>query len=158
MGVRTRLRAKARALWIAAKEERASPREIALAVGLGVVAGSTPAVGFHTAIALGLATLFRKNRLFCWLGSRVANTFTLPFIAIASVQLAHGLRTGAWLDVDRAHILERLPELMLDWALGCLPVGGALGAAVGGLAYLWAKRRDRKNAATADGAPAPSPP
>lgn len=150
MGLRTRLRAKARALWIAAKEERATPREIAVAVALGVVAGSTPAVGLHTAVALGLATAFRKNRLFCWLGSRVANAFTLPFIALASVQLAHCVRTGTWVDVDRAHVLDRLPELVLDWALGCIPVGGSLGVMMGALAYLWARRRDRRRAATAE--------
>src|SRR5689334_4218671 len=82
---------KTKALYRAAKAERASPRELFWAVFVGVFAGCTPAVGVHGPLALGLATLFRKNRLWAWLGSRISNMIILPFIAIAEVQVAHRL-------------------------------------------------------------------
>ncbi len=142
--------ARIKSLWLAAKNERAEPREIGWAVALGVFAGCTPAVGFHGGLALLLATIFKKNRLFCWIGSRIANAITLPFVVLAEVQLAHRLRTGTFLALDRAHILDHGADLLLDWALGTVPVGGALAAVVGWGAYLWARRRAARRRAADD--------
>ncbi len=139
-----RLWEKIKLLWKLAKSERATPREIGWAVFLGVLSGCTPAVGFHGPVAVGLASVFRKNRLFAWLGSRVSNMLILPFIALAEVQLAHRVRTGAWVAVDREHAVARAGELMLDWCLGTIPVGVALGAVLGSIAWGLAHRRDRK--------------
>ncbi len=145
-----RLWAKIKQLWKLAKEERASPRELFWAVFLGVFAGCTPAVGIHGWVAVGLATLFRKNRLWSWIGSRISNMVFLPFIAIAEVQIAHRLRVGAWVDLDREHALEQAGTLLLDWCLGTIPVGIVLGALLGAVAYLWQKRRLAKKALTPD--------
>lgn len=141
-----RLWAELKLLWKLAKAERASPREIAWAVAIGAFAGCTPAIGVHGALALGLATLARKNRLFAWLGSRVSNMVILPFIVLAEIQLSYRLRTGAWLVVDRAHVLAQAPTLLLDWCLGTFPVGGVIAAAMGMLAFALARRRDRQKA------------
>jgi uncharacterized protein (DUF2062 family) len=129
-------------LWKLAKSERATPREIAWAVAIGAFAGCTPAIGFHGPLAMGLATLARKNRLFAWLGSRISNMVFLPFIALAEVQLSYRVRTGAWLVIDRDHILEQAPHLLLDWCIGMVPVGGAIGLVMGLVAYAFAARRD----------------
>ena len=148
-----RLWEKIKLLWKLAKSERASPREIAWAVGIGAFAGCTPAVGVHGWVAVGLATLFRKNRMFAWIGSRISNMFMLPFIAIAEVQVSHRARTGTWVDIDREHILEQAPTLLLDWCLGTIPVGLALGLLCGLLGYAVAHHRDarkRKAAARAE--------
>lgn len=154
-----RLWEKLKLLWKLAKSERASPREIGWAVFWGVFAGCTPAVGVHGPLAIGFATVFRKNRLWAWIGSRISNMVFLPFIALAEVQIAHRLRTGAFADLDREHILEKAPELLLDWCLGTIPVGVTLGLLLGGLAWAWAARRDRRRAAEeAAGAPEPSAP
>lgn len=141
-----RLWQRLKLLWKLAKSERAASREIGWAVALGVFAGCTPAVGFHGGLALALATIFRKNRLFCWIGSRVSNVLTLPFVAYAQVQVAHWLRTGAFLDVDRRQILEHWTDVVLDWILGTIPVGGGLSLLLGLAAYGWAKRRRRRQA------------
>jgi uncharacterized protein len=158
-----RLWEKIKLLWKLAKSERATPREIFWAVFVGVFAGCTPAVGVHGPLALGMATLFKKNRLFAWLGSRISNMFFLPFIAIAAVQISHRFREGKWLVLDRATVVDQVGELLLDWCIGMFPVGFALGAVVGGGAYWFAARRDRRRAAAeaeaaAETKPSPSGP
>ncbi len=139
-----RLWERIKLVWRLAKNERATPREIGWAVFWGVFAGCTPAVGIHGPVALGLASLFKKNRLFAWIGSRISNVLFLPFIALAEIQLSHRLRTGAFVTLDREHVLERAHEMLLDWCLGTIPVGVALGAVVGVAAYRWAHARERK--------------
>lgn len=144
-----RLWAKITTLWKLAMSERASPREIGWAVGIGAFAGCTPAIGFHGALSLLLATLFKKNRLFAWLGSRISNMIFLPFIALAEVQVAHVLRTGAWLEIDRAHAIDQAGTLLLDWCLGTIPVGGFIGFVMGIGSWALARARDRRRAAAA---------
>ncbi len=132
-----------RTLWALAKSERATPREIGWAVAIGTFAGCTPAVGVHGPLAVGLATLFKKNRLFAWLGSRVSNIVVLPFIVLAEVQVSHFVRTGTTVDIDRKRALEQAGELLLDWCLGTIPVGTALALIMGLIAWALATRRQR---------------
>jgi uncharacterized protein (DUF2062 family) len=138
-----RLWDKLKALWRLARSERASPREIGWAVAIGAFAGCTPAVGFHGWVALALATLFRKNRLFAWLGSRVSNILILPFIAFAEVEIAHRFRTGIWVSLELDRALEQAGGLLLDWCLGTIPVGGAIALVLGLGAWAVAARRQR---------------
>jgi uncharacterized protein len=156
-----RLWEKLKLLWQLAKSERATPRQIGWAVAIGAFAGCTPAVGVHGPLAMGLATLARKNRLFAWLGSRISNIVFLPFIVLTEVQLAHRLRTGAFVDLTRDNILTQAPHLLLDWCLGTFPVGGVMGLVMGLAAYAFARRRDarkaREAAAANDGPTPPTP-
>ena len=135
LGVRVRLLVRR------AKNERATPREVGEAVFLGVFAGCSPAVGVHGPIALALATMLRRNRLYAFLGSRVSNVVILPFIVLAEVQASHVIRTGHLAALSRDRVLEEAPSLLLDWILGSVLVGFALGLVVGWVAYMWAKWR-----------------
>ncbi|HVH43610.1 MAG TPA: DUF2062 domain-containing protein [Labilithrix sp.] len=141
-----RLWEKIKTLWRLALSERASPRDIGWAVGIGAFAGCTPAIGFHGALSLALATVFRKNRLFAWLGSRISNMVFLPFIALAEVQISHRLRTGDWVTIDREHAVDQAGTLLLDWCLGTIPVGGLIGLVMGVICWALARRRDRRRA------------
>lgn len=143
-GVVERARSQLRLLWKRAQEEHASPRDIGWAVAIGVFAGCTPGIGIHGWIALGLATLFRKNRLWTWIGSRISNMFVLPWIILLEIQVAHRVRTGAWVTVAIDDVLDRAQELLLDWCLGTFPVGFALGAVFGLLAFAIARYRARR--------------
>ncbi len=134
---------KLRELWVLAKNERASPRQIGWAVAVGCFMGCSPAIGFHGGLALAAATILRLNRLWCWLGSRSSNIFVLPLLAWAQVEIAHRLRTGAWVEIHRDRMLEEASALLLDWFLGMLPVGLPFSFALGFLAFLWARRRAR---------------
>lgn len=120
---------------------------------LGVFAGCSPAIGVHGWIAIGLATMLRRNRLFAWLGSRVSNFVVLPFIVIAEVQSSRYLRMGTFAPLSREHALEQAPQLLLDWGIGSVIVGTVLGVLLGLLAYAWTRRRDRANARDKTAAP-----
>ena len=147
-------------LWAAARSERASPREIGWAVAIVAFIGCTPAVGLRPWIAVGVATLLKKNRLFCYLGSHTSNILFMPFITVAEVHLSHRLRTGEWATIDRKHVTEQAPTLLLDWCLGTIPVGLAIALALGFMAYGLALRRDARRArlaALAPPTPAPTP-
>ncbi len=150
-----RLWEKLALIWKLAKSERASPREVGWAVFWGVLAGCSPAVSFHGPLAIGLATLLRKNRLWAWIGSRVSNVMILPFIAIGEIQLSHWARTGTFVQLAHDEVFRRAPELLLDWCLGTIPVGVALGAVFGLAAFAWARRRDAR---ATPRAPASGPP
>jgi uncharacterized protein (DUF2062 family) len=136
-----------RTLWQLAKNERASPKQIGWAVGIGAFSGCTPAPGLHGWIAVGLATLFRLNRLFAWLGSRISFFMIYPWIVIAEVELAHRARTGEWVEISKDTAVAKADTLVLDWCIGAIPVGAVLGAICGLAAYGLALRRDRKKKA-----------
>lgn len=148
MSVYVRKRDRIRALWQKLREEHASPSAIGQAIALGVFIGCTPALGFHTAVAVAAALLFKKNKLWTWLGSRVSNILVLPWIVIAEIETAHRLRTGDWVSLTRDTVLDRAPLLLVDWILGTIPVGIVLGALLGLAAYAIAelieKRRVRR--------------
>ena len=127
-----------------ALDERASPREIGWAVAIGVLIGCSPALGLHGWLALGAATALRKNRLFCWLGSRVCNVLTLPFVILAEIETARLIRTGHLVALDRSTILEHAPSLIGDWFLGLVPVGGVLAVTLGLGAFAVASLRFRR--------------
>lgn len=136
-----RTRSKLRELWRRAKSERATPRQIAWAVAVGVFTGCTPAVGFHGWLAVGVATLLRLNRLFAFIGSRVSNFLIIPWITLAELQVGHRLRTGEGLEISAAEALRHGPTLLVDWCIGAVPVGLGLAVVLGVVAYAVAKRR-----------------
>ena len=140
-----RLWEKIKRVWQLAKSERATPREIGWAVGIGAFVGCSPAFGLRPWLALGIATLAKKNRLFTWLGSHTSNWLMAPFILLAEVQFSHRLRTGSFVVLDRENIVDRAPQLLLDWCLGWLAVGGLIAVVMGFLAYGFAHWRDTRN-------------
>lgn len=144
-----RLLEHARTLWRLAIRERASPRQIALAVWVGVFVGCTPAIGFHAGVAALAATVVRLSRLWAIIGSRVSNFVMLPWIVLAEIQVAHRLRTGEWTALNTHTVLQHTSELMLDWCIGTLPIGALLATLLGALAYVLARRREARRAAAA---------
>ena len=69
----------------------ATPTEVSEALALGVFIGFTPTVGFHTWMALGLAVLFKKNKLVTIVGAYITNPITLIPIFYACFRL------GEWI-------------------------------------------------------------
>ena len=116
--------------------EHATPREVALSVAIGTFCACTPLIGLHLWLALGLATLFRLNRLWAAVGSRATSIPPLlPLAVFAEVQLAHRVRTGGWVPLSPHEALAHGGELVLDWVLGTPFVGATYATLLGLVAY-----------------------
>ena len=152
-----RLWRRFRVLWRLATTERATPRQVALAAGLGAFIGSTPAIGLHGWIAVGLATALRLNRLYAFLGSRVSSPFVLPFIIIAEIQIAHRIRCGEFIALTRADVMQHAKGMLLDWCIGTVPIGLAVGALCGALGYFLTRMRLRARRSISECPPSGSP-
>jgi uncharacterized protein (DUF2062 family) len=133
------LRTCARA-WELAKREHSTPRELGWSIAVGVFAGCTPFLGLHMWIALALATLFRLNRLWAFVGSRISFTPLFAVITFCELESAHRLRTGHWALLSPHDAVQHGQELIGDWLLGTLLVGVSL-AVTAGLAACMAARR-----------------
>lgn len=59
---------------------RGTPQQMSLGLALGVFIGMTPFLGFHTAIAVMLASLFKWSKIAAGVGVFVTNPLTAPLI------------------------------------------------------------------------------
>ncbi len=113
-------------------------------MAIGVFCGCSPFIGLHMWMALGLATAFKLNRVWAFLGSRVSVSVVLAWIAFSEIQLAYRLRAGEWMSLRPEDVLVHGWQLFGDWLVGSLFVGGALGALLGLVAYGLARRWKRE--------------
>lgn len=81
------------------------PERVAAAIALGIGVGFSPFMGAHFLIAIGLAFLFRLNRIDALLGTLVGNPWTLPPVFAAGYALGRQL-----LHYDR----RKVPDLPWD--------------------------------------------
>jgi uncharacterized protein len=143
----TRFWQSTRGLWARAKREHSSPGEVAWSVALGVFCGCSPFIGLHMWLALALASALRLNRLWAFLGSRISSGVLLAWIVFSEIELAHRLRTGAWLalslDPVSSFAFNRGWRLFGDWLLGWTMVGAPLATVLGFLALGAARRWQR---------------
>jgi len=108
-----------------------TPPRAALAFALGVFIAWTPALGFHTAMALGLAFLFRLNRVAILAGTFVNNPWTIIPIYSASAFLG-SLLLGAEVPMPRlqglswadlSDFMSRLQPWIVPFTIGTLILG-----------------------------------
>ncbi|GJM25001.1 MAG: hypothetical protein DHS20C16_14160 [Phycisphaerae bacterium] len=85
-----------------------TPHRIALGVGLATFVGFTPTMGLQTAIALGLAALFRANKAVCIPIVWVTNPFTFVPIYGACWWLGAMILPGGDPAVGQAAVLDKL--------------------------------------------------
>jgi uncharacterized protein len=81
------------------------PERVAAAIALGIGVGFSPFIGIHFLIAIGLAFLFRLNRIDALLGQFVGNPWSLPPVYAAGYALGRLL-----LRYDR----RKVPDLPWD--------------------------------------------
>jgi len=91
-------------------------------------------------IALALATVFRLNRMWAFVGSRVSSNVFFVWIAFIEIELGHRLAAGTWVPLVPREALAHGRELVLDWLLGAAIVGSVL-AAIGGVVASVVARR-----------------
>jgi SAM-dependent methyltransferase len=119
------------------RTEHTTPGKVAAGVAVGVFVGCSPFWGFHLAIALLLATLFRLNRVLVYAAANLANPVTAPPLIFAEVQTGHRLLRGAWMGLTMDEVVRAgIAGIFLDFLVGSLVLGTALALLLGGAAWL----------------------
>ena len=110
---------------------RGSPREASLGIALGVFVGMSPFLGFHTAIAVLLASLFKWSKITAALGVFITNPITAPIIYPLTYRLG-AMLTGFSEPIQWSRLLESValiellknsPMIIIDMLFGGIFVG-----------------------------------
>jgi uncharacterized protein (DUF2062 family)/2-polyprenyl-3-methyl-5-hydroxy-6-metoxy-1,4-benzoquinol methylase len=129
------------ALLTAAQSE---PRQLGAAVAVGVAIGMTPFFGLHLIICVGAAVLLRLNALLVYAAAHVSIPPLIPFIALACVQTGHFVLHGRFLPLTSESAAELRGSFFVDWVVGALVCGAAIGIPLGlGVATLAGRCRRR---------------
>lgn len=114
------------------------------AVALGVFIGCSPFYGFHLALCILCARLFRLNQILTYLAAHVSLPGLWPLLVLAELQTGRLLRGEGLLPLHVADLKRIGPwHFATDLLLGSVVVGAVL-AAVFALPTLWIARRRRK--------------
>jgi uncharacterized protein len=123
---------------------RGTPQQISRGVALGVFIGMTPFLGFHTAIAVMLASLFKWSKITAGLGVFVTNPLTAPLIYPLTYRLG-AMITGfsepiQWLKLFEqggfVGMVKNSPWILIDMLIG----GAIIGVPLAIIAYYTALR------------------
>ena len=110
---------------------RGDTRQIALGMALGLFIGFTPTLGFHMALAIFLASLFKWNKITAAAGVWVTNPVTAPFIygltyfmGARFLGIRHTFNMPADLNLQTVMVmLQKAPEILLSLTVGCIMLG-----------------------------------
>jgi uncharacterized protein len=110
---------------------RGEPKEIALGFSVGILVGMTPAMGFHTVIAVFFATLFKLNKVSAAMAVWITNPFTAPFIYSMNYLVgakAMGLTRAYRLSDELSsstfiEMIKKTPEIFKAMTIGGLIIG-----------------------------------
>lgn len=116
--------------------EHASARRLGVAVALGVLIGCTPFLGFQVWLAIGIATLFKLNRIAILLGVQVSTPPITPFLLLANAQVGAVLLHQRWLPISLESVrgapkAKWVVDLFLELLVGGLVVGSVLALGFG---------------------------
>ena len=108
-----------------------SPRQVALAVGLGLFCGIAPIWGYQMVTAAALAHFLRLNKAIALLASNISIPPVMPFILYGGLAVGHWLFAGSPLDFSAQQITRPLlVQYLGEWCVGSL-ILGALVAFIG---------------------------
>jgi len=115
---------------------------IALSLALGAFLAFSPAWGFHTALAILLAVLFRLNKVLVLITVNISSIPPLfPIILLAGYQVGTFAFTGAFQsEVPDLMNLKTLGENYLQFAIGSLLLASGVGALFFIVIYFLLKR------------------
>lgn len=129
--------------------ERTTPRELGLAVALGVFLGAVPLIACHTLVILIAAALLRLSRVAAVAASQLCMPPVVPALCI---EVGYFMRYGRFLTLEGAERLQDASFLELgymgllrlwEWFLGSLVVGPALALVLGLMTYVTARALER---------------
>ncbi|MDB4970034.1 MAG: hypothetical protein JWN44_5723 [Myxococcales bacterium] len=147
------LRRRLHALWRELLQEHTAPGRLAAAVLVGCIVGCTPLFGLHFFVCVALAYALGLNKLVVYGAANLSIPPMVPLLGFASVQLGERLSHGRWLALHRsdfalANVRALAKVFFVDWMVGGLVLGAAIGVVAGGLTWaILARRRTRAGAA-----------
>lgn len=127
-------------------QENLSPSRLAIGVMVGALVGCSPLIGLHLTLCIVLAWLFGLNQVVVYGAANISLPPFIPFIGFASVQLGERARHGHWLTVHLSEFTWRnasawAKTLFVDWLVGGVFVGLAIGLLAGVVVFVIAHRR-----------------
>jgi uncharacterized protein (DUF2062 family) len=126
-----------------------SPRDVFVAIFLGVFIGCLPTYGLHVVLSLALARVWGLNPVLMTVACNISNPLFMPLLIGAEIYVGELVLDGVARPVHVPSTGEELMAMVRDgghllWActVGSVFVGLALGAVLGGLgaAVAWARR------------------
>jgi uncharacterized protein (DUF2062 family) len=126
-----------------------SPRDVFLAIFLGVFIGCLPTYGLHVVLAIALARWWGLNAVLATVACNISNPLFMPFLIGAEIYVGELILDGVARPVTVPESTEELMAMVREgghllWActVGSVFVGVALGAVLGGIgaAVAWARR------------------
>ena len=146
-----RLRRRLHPLFAELLHEHSAPARLAAAVLVGCIVGCTPLFGLHFFVCVALAFAFRLNKLVVYGAANLSIPPMVPLLGFASVQLGERLLHRRWLALARSDF--RFGQLRLlartffvDWMVGGVALGAAIGVVAGGVTWLLLHRRRQRRA------------
>jgi uncharacterized protein (DUF2062 family) len=148
------VRTAIRKLWHHLRDEHSSPRELGMAVALGLFVGCLPLYGLHLGLCLALAWALRLNKATVYLAANISNPFAIPVLVAAGIAVGEWLRFGHWrpVDLERGRDLAekikllsgQVPDFFLSCLIGDALIGAALALLCGPLVFFAARRLQRR--------------
>ncbi len=112
-----------------------NPRDIALAVALGVFFAFFPILGVHTIMAVGLAWIFGLNPGIALVASFINNPWTIAFLYggslwvglfVMNMDMAQ-VNNIDWTNMNMDALIEAVKAVAAPFIVGCLLVGSVAG-------------------------------
>ncbi|HEY2743412.1 MAG TPA: DUF2062 domain-containing protein [Polyangia bacterium] len=149
------MRKRLRELWRTIVHEHTAPGRIAAAIVVGAIVGCTPLFGLHIVVCLALAWLLGLNKLVVYGAANLSIPPMVPLIGFASVQLGERILHGRWLGLHRAdfalaNIRTLARTFFVDWMIGGVVLGAAIGVLAGGIVWALLSARRARISRTAD--------
>lgn len=112
------------------RTEGDTPGRLAGAVGVGVLIGCSPFYGFHLALCVVFARLFRLNQLLTYLAAHISLPGLAPFLVLVEIQAGRLLRGAPLLALRPADLRQIDPwQFAADLLVGSAVVGAVLAVA-----------------------------
>jgi uncharacterized protein (DUF2062 family)/trans-aconitate methyltransferase len=126
------------------RTEGDTPGRVAGAVGVGVLIGCSPFYGFHLALCILFAKIFRLNQLLTYLAAHISLPGVWPLLVLGELQVGRLLRGAPLLSIRPDDLRHLDPwQFAADLLLGSAVVGIVLAVAFA-LPTFWIARKRRK--------------
>lgn len=126
------------------RTEGDTPGRLAGAVGVGVFIGCSPFYGFHLALCILFAKIFRLNQLLTYLAAHISLPGIWPLLVLGELQVGRILRGESLLSIRPDDLRHLDPwQFAADLLLGSAVVGIVLAVALA-LPTFWIARKRRK--------------